>query len=171
PPPPPPCHPPPIPECPRVLPPPPCNCPPPPPLPIPNYSTPTGCDSPPIPIKPPPESEPLPTSPEPVEELPPPDHHPDVYTSSSRYVSDLPNPRKPEPYLVPRARHYSPSAAQYAAPDITYSKRRIQQAAEQYLGTNVNVICGNGVFAYVVHTREFCQHTVDDLTCYVFQPT
>uniref|UniRef100_A0A0N5AHT7 Ground-like domain-containing protein n=1 Tax=Syphacia muris TaxID=451379 RepID=A0A0N5AHT7_9BILA len=59
----------------------------------------------------------------------------------------------------------------YITSNLTDSKRNIQRAAEDHFDTNINVICGTGAFSYVVHTKEFCQHTIDNKTCYVFQPT
>ncbi|CAD6185404.1 unnamed protein product [Caenorhabditis auriculariae] len=54
--------------------------------------------------------------------------------------------------------------------DASESKRAIQKAAEETLGTEVNVVCGRGEFSYIAHTESFCQTSKEDVTCYAFKP-
>uniref|UniRef100_A0A0N5CB04 Ground-like domain-containing protein n=1 Tax=Strongyloides papillosus TaxID=174720 RepID=A0A0N5CB04_STREA len=58
----------------------------------------------------------------------------------------------------------------YISDDLDISKRLIQKAAQEQLEKKYNVICGNGTFSFVVFSDSFCQHTVDNVTCYVFHP-
>ncbi|CAI2353297.1 unnamed protein product [Caenorhabditis sp. 36 PRJEB53466] len=49
------------------------------------------------------------------------------------------------------------------------AKRRIQEEAESTLGGRFNVICARGDFSYVANTELFCQHSVGDVTCFLFK--
>ncbi|PAV68304.1 hypothetical protein WR25_12954 [Diploscapter pachys] len=49
------------------------------------------------------------------------------------------------------------------------AKKRIQLEAERILGGRYNVICARGDFSYITSTMVYCQHTVGDVTCYVFK--
>ncbi|CAB3398087.1 unnamed protein product [Caenorhabditis bovis] len=49
------------------------------------------------------------------------------------------------------------------------AKRRIQDEAELKLNGRFNVICTRGDFSYLVSTELYCQHTVADVTCFVFK--
>ncbi|KJH44994.1 ground-like domain protein [Dictyocaulus viviparus] len=59
---------------------------------------------------------------------------------------------------------------EFITTDSSESKRAIQEAAEEQLEVNINVICGRGEFSYVTHTENFCQVSSDNITCYAFQP-
>uniref|UniRef100_A0A8R1E212 Ground-like domain-containing protein n=1 Tax=Caenorhabditis japonica TaxID=281687 RepID=A0A8R1E212_CAEJA len=49
------------------------------------------------------------------------------------------------------------------------AKRRIQEEAESTMGGRFNVICARGDFSYVANTELFCQHSVGDVTCFLFK--
>uniref|UniRef100_A0A1I7TQS4 Ground-like domain-containing protein n=1 Tax=Caenorhabditis tropicalis TaxID=1561998 RepID=A0A1I7TQS4_9PELO len=49
------------------------------------------------------------------------------------------------------------------------AKRRIQEEAESSMGGRFNVICARGDFSYVANTELFCQHSVGDVTCFLFK--
>ncbi|CCD70113.1 Ground-like domain-containing protein [Caenorhabditis elegans] len=49
------------------------------------------------------------------------------------------------------------------------AKRRIQEEAEATMGGRFNVICARGDFSYVANTELFCQHSVGDVTCFLFK--
>lgn len=53
--------------------------------------------------------------------------------------------------------------------DISKSKIRIQQRARIILGGLYEVICGTDDFAYIIHTKDFCQHQKGTVTCYAFR--
>ncbi|KAL3989872.1 Ground-like domain family protein [Acanthocheilonema viteae] len=54
--------------------------------------------------------------------------------------------------------------------DINKSKIRIERTARWFLGELFGVICGNDNFAYIIQTKDFCQHRKGNVTCYVFRP-
>ncbi|CAO4376465.1 unnamed protein product [Caenorhabditis nigoni] len=49
------------------------------------------------------------------------------------------------------------------------AKRRIQEEAESTMGGRFNVICARGDFSYVANTELYCQHSVGDVTCFLFK--
>jgi hypothetical protein len=53
--------------------------------------------------------------------------------------------------------------------DITESKRAIQKQANDKLTAQFDVICAKGDFSYVISSKQFCQETKGDVTCYVFR--
>uniref|UniRef100_A0A0N5AN02 Ground-like domain-containing protein n=1 Tax=Syphacia muris TaxID=451379 RepID=A0A0N5AN02_9BILA len=52
--------------------------------------------------------------------------------------------------------------------DIASSKRKVQVAAEEELAGHFNVICSKTEFAYVSHSKIFCQASNSKVTCYAF---
>ncbi|VDK79811.1 unnamed protein product [Litomosoides sigmodontis] len=54
--------------------------------------------------------------------------------------------------------------------DINKSKIRIERTLRWFLGQLFGVICGNGDFAYIIQTKDFCQHRKGNITCYIFRP-
>uniref|UniRef100_A0AC35EU79 Ground-like domain-containing protein n=1 Tax=Panagrolaimus sp. PS1159 TaxID=55785 RepID=A0AC35EU79_9BILA len=54
--------------------------------------------------------------------------------------------------------------------DPTISKRAIQKAAEERLGSKINVICAKSDFSYVAYTETYCQASSGEVTCYAFKP-
>ncbi|KAK6111965.1 Ground-like domain family protein [Brugia pahangi] len=53
--------------------------------------------------------------------------------------------------------------------DINKSKIRIERIARWFLGGLFGVICGNDNFAYIIQTKDFCQHRKGNVTCYAFR--
>ncbi|EFO19482.1 hypothetical protein LOAG_09010 [Loa loa] len=53
--------------------------------------------------------------------------------------------------------------------NINKSKNRIERTARWLLGGLFGVICGNGNFAYIIQTKDFCQHRKGNVTCYIFR--
>lgn len=54
--------------------------------------------------------------------------------------------------------------------DINKSKIRIERISRWFVGGLFGVICGNDDFAYIIQTKDFCQHRKGNVTCYVFRP-
>uniref|UniRef100_A0AC35UFP2 Ground-like domain-containing protein n=1 Tax=Rhabditophanes sp. KR3021 TaxID=114890 RepID=A0AC35UFP2_9BILA len=61
--------------------------------------------------------------------------------------------------------------SKYISSDLATSKRLIQKNAQETLLKKYDVICGTGEFSFIIHTDSFCQHSVDNVTCYVFHPS
>uniref|UniRef100_A0A915PX66 Metalloendopeptidase n=1 Tax=Setaria digitata TaxID=48799 RepID=A0A915PX66_9BILA len=60
--------------------------------------------------------------------------------------------------------------AKQANDNIDKAKVRVEQTARWLLGGLFGVICGNDNFAYIIQTKDFCQHRNGNITCYAFRP-
>uniref|UniRef100_A0A914WWS5 Ground-like domain-containing protein n=1 Tax=Plectus sambesii TaxID=2011161 RepID=A0A914WWS5_9BILA len=49
------------------------------------------------------------------------------------------------------------------------SKTAIQKATLTKLKGTYDVVCGKGDFSFVVNSKDFCQETVNEVTCYAFR--
>ncbi|KAI1730077.1 ground-like domain-containing protein [Ditylenchus destructor] len=55
------------------------------------------------------------------------------------------------------------------AESTSNSKRAVAKAARKHFNTTFDVVCSSGDFSYLVNTRIFCEHKVNDITCFAFE--